>query len=140
MINLSDLKKINKEVTKAAVSIGQSVENIIRERAITFLDDETTNRRIDTCHKCPLYANSRCTACGCVVAIKAAVKEFRCPLGKWNPELLPREWTIDPSVLSIVPQPYHRDGNMVYAYSKDNQGIMRHITDLDTNKMEVIRI
>jgi hypothetical protein len=38
----------------------------------------------ETCDKLKTFVNVRqCGQCGCILTIKAAIKVFNCPLGKW---------------------------------------------------------
>jgi hypothetical protein len=39
--------------------------------------------RVDLCQKCRHLTETRCTVCGCFIALKAGLKVESCPLQKW---------------------------------------------------------
>lgn len=46
--------------------------------------------RLEICGKCDKqvikFTTRICGVCGCILAVKAAIKSFNCPLGKWDKE------------------------------------------------------
>ena len=39
--------------------------------------------RLNKCSVCPLRVDDRCSACGCFIAAKAAMRSAECPIGEW---------------------------------------------------------
>lgn len=47
-------------------------------------EPQTIAVRIDHCNKCRyLEKGSRCTVCGCFIALKAGLQAEKCPMKKW---------------------------------------------------------
>lgn len=47
-------------------------------------DEETQNKRLDICKKCPFYlATKQCLKCGCFMPAKTKLEYAACPEGKW---------------------------------------------------------
>ena len=42
------------------------------------------NARLEICSGCDKLSGDRCSACGCMVSIKAAWASEECPIGKWE--------------------------------------------------------
>lgn len=140
MIKLEDLKKLNREAAKAVVSLSQSARDVIREQKITFLEIEKVIARTDICHKCPFYNDGSCNLCGCQVSVKARIDEFRCPLGKWNPTRVPYSWVFDETEIERVPRPFYRTEKIIYSYFRNDEGIWRYETNLETNETALIKV
>ena len=54
-------------------------------------DEEEINKRKEICKNCELIKNktddlkgSKCSACGCLIRAKTALKNEKCPKGKWS--------------------------------------------------------
>jgi hypothetical protein len=49
-------------------------------------DDETFRSRLDTCLACDriIQLTKQCKECGCIMPLKAKLKDAACPLGKWK--------------------------------------------------------
>ena len=71
-------------------------DGIYRRIVNNILKEEQYEQRIKICHDCPSLENKsknngefkdylpeKCGECGCFIAIKARLKHFDCPLGKW---------------------------------------------------------
>ena len=47
-------------------------------------------KRMEICNSCDKqwinFTTKICGECGCILPIKAAIKMFKCPLGKWDKE------------------------------------------------------
>ena len=39
--------------------------------------------RVEQCNKCRYLEGTRCTVCGCFIAMKAGLKAESCPMRKW---------------------------------------------------------
>ena len=50
-----------------------------------WLSDDDTSKRLDICRSCEFFNNltKQCKHCGCMMPIKAKMKESACPVGKW---------------------------------------------------------
>lgn len=52
---------------------------------------ETFNSRMNICRSCEFFDSSavRCKQCGCFLNIKASWASEKCPIDKWNSEIIP---------------------------------------------------
>jgi hypothetical protein len=48
-------------------------------------NDEVFRSRLDTCLACDrlIQLTKQCKMCGCIMPLKAKLKDATCPLGKW---------------------------------------------------------
>jgi len=46
---------------------------------------ELRSKRLEICRSCPEFnkTTTQCNKCGCIMAVKAVLKNSECPLGKW---------------------------------------------------------
>lgn len=65
-----------KALKDEAISIASGEESI---------DQNTIDKRIDTCNSCDFFMkkNERCIKCGCFIKLKARMRSQTCPIGKW---------------------------------------------------------
>ena len=54
-----------------------------------YVDEETAEKRIEICLKCPHIHGNRCGLCGCFMRKKAALRSSNCPIGKWSSSEFP---------------------------------------------------
>ena len=47
-------------------------------------DKHTYAQRLDICRECDDLTNGMCAQCGCFAELRAAKKDMRCPVRKWN--------------------------------------------------------
>lgn len=54
------------------------------------MSNDTTKKRLEICNNCDKlkikFTTRFCGECGCILAVKAAIKSFNCPLDKWDKE------------------------------------------------------
>lgn len=52
----------------------------------SLISKERYKDRMTTCLDCEHYSSSlnRCKKCGCFLILKAALKDTKCPMGKWK--------------------------------------------------------
>lgn len=52
---------------------------------VTWVDDETHDKRYQTCLNCPelIKLTKQCKKCGCFMYVKSRLEKAECPLGKW---------------------------------------------------------
>lgn len=50
-----------------------------------YIDDESSNARLEICEVCPslLKLTHQCKECGCFMKLKVKLETATCPLGKW---------------------------------------------------------
>lgn len=72
------------KLSTEAWDLAKSVATFIAHPYFTQKDEY--ERRIAVCDKCDHREVSRCTKCGCFVAIKARVKAWQCPENLWEVE------------------------------------------------------
>lgn len=48
-------------------------------------DDTLFNARLNTCLQCEklMHLTKQCKVCGCIMPLKAKLKDATCPIGKW---------------------------------------------------------
>lgn len=65
-------------------SIIRNIKSVAAGNDLKLPEDEA-KRRLSICDNCEFYnkQRSRCTKCGCYMAIKTYLKAERCPVGKW---------------------------------------------------------
>jgi len=74
-------------------SLTQQVKNLILSTANVLAyaaatgqvkaEPQVVGQRVDQCNKCRHLEKTRCTICGCFIAMKAGLKAESCPLKKW---------------------------------------------------------
>lgn len=54
------------------------------------MSDDFSKKRLEICDTCDKqvikFTTKICGQCGCILAVKAALKTFKCPLDKWDKE------------------------------------------------------
>ena len=67
-----------------ANSVVQNIQSVAAGNALR-LTEEQANSRLSICSTCEFYnqTQSRCTKCGCFMAVKTYLKAEKCPVGKW---------------------------------------------------------
>lgn len=73
-------------LTKQAANIGLSLFNVVTQALKTGqvkADNKTIEDRVNKCQGCEHLKESRCSQCGCFIALKAGLKSEKCPLEKW---------------------------------------------------------
>lgn len=70
-------KNVGNSLMKNTISVVQG--NELR------LSKEEAEKRESICKSCEFYekSSSRCTKCGCFLAVKTYLKAEHCPVGKW---------------------------------------------------------
>lgn len=53
-------------------------------------EDNFYQRRLEVCNNCDKlkikFTTRICGECGCILKVKAVLKQFKCPLDKWDKE------------------------------------------------------
>lgn len=78
--------KVMPSVLEQAKNLALSVANVLayaRTTGKVKAEPQTIAIRVDLCHKCRHLAETRCTVCGCFIALKAGLQAESCPLRKW---------------------------------------------------------
>ena len=76
---MPSIAQMGKNLLQTATDVAKSV---VAGEPVTE-DSETAKNRLAICEKCEFYVNTRCTKCGCYMAVKTHVKAANCPVGKW---------------------------------------------------------
>lgn len=71
----SMFKQAKNFATSAAKHIANGGQNV---------PENLKNARLEICGGCDKLSGDRCSACGCIVSIKAAWASEECPIGKWE--------------------------------------------------------
>jgi hypothetical protein len=73
-------------ILQQAKNLMLSVANVIAHARTTGkirAEPGTVAVRVDLCNNCRHFSESRCSVCGCFIALKAGLKAEACPLHKW---------------------------------------------------------
>jgi len=70
---------MGKNIVQTAID---AVKSAIAGEGISAADVQA-NTRLKICESCEFYSNTRCTKCGCYMAVKTHLKAANCPVGKW---------------------------------------------------------
>jgi hypothetical protein len=89
---IKELQSSNKpqlpSIANMAFNVGQSiarnVQSVAAGNSLNLPADEA-NKRLNICKGCEFFLSeqSRCSKCGCYMAVKTYLKAERCPVGKW---------------------------------------------------------
>lgn len=71
----SMFKQAKNFATSAARHIANGGQNV---------PENLKNARLEICGGCDKLSGDKCSACGCLVSIKAAWASEECPIGKWE--------------------------------------------------------
>ena len=77
--SMPSISQMGKNLIQTATDVAKGV---IAGEPVTE-DSEVAKARLIICEQCEFYVNSRCTKCGCYMAVKTHVKAASCPVGKW---------------------------------------------------------
>jgi hypothetical protein len=71
----SMFKQAKNFATSAVKHIANGAQNV---------PENLKNARLEICGGCDKLSGDKCSACGCLVSIKAAWASEECPIGKWE--------------------------------------------------------
>ena len=77
--SMPSLAEMGKNLMQTAVD---TVKSVAAGDGATA-QEEQANTRLKICESCEFYQNTRCTKCGCYMAVKTHLKAASCPVGKW---------------------------------------------------------
>lgn len=72
--------------TAMAKNLSLSMFNVMTQALKTgkvMVPKKEVQARLAICAGCPFLQETRCSACGCFIALKAGLKAEKCPKGKW---------------------------------------------------------
>jgi ribosomal protein S26 len=65
--------------------INKMVEQVISMKGVRLVDEAVYASRIEICGECDkLEYGSTCMSCGCVMQVRARLRDGKCPLKKWD--------------------------------------------------------
>jgi hypothetical protein len=76
---MPSITDMGKNLVQTAVD---SVKSVIQGEGFSITEDQASVR-LSICEGCEFYVNTRCTKCGCYMAVKTHLKAATCPVGKW---------------------------------------------------------
>lgn len=76
---MPSITDMGKNLVQTAVD---SVKSVIQGEGFSITEDQAATR-LSICEGCEFYVNTRCTKCGCYMAVKTHLKAATCPVGKW---------------------------------------------------------
>ena len=77
--SMPSLVEMGKNMLETAKNIAAGV---IKGDGINLTEEEA-KKRLSICESCEFYINSRCSKCGCYMAVKTYLKAANCPVSKW---------------------------------------------------------
>lgn len=81
---ISDLATIvEASFAKKIWNFGAAVTAFVSD-GMKLVDEETYAARMAVCESCEFRSNNHCAQCGCMLALKASGRAFKCPVGKWE--------------------------------------------------------
>jgi len=65
--------------------INEAIEKLARNKSVQFVSSEVYEFKLLQCKNCEyLEFGTTCRQCGCIVQIRAKLKDARCPMSKQN--------------------------------------------------------
>lgn len=77
--NTPSIVEMGKNLAQVAID---SVKSVAAGEGLS-ITAEQAETRLKICESCEFYSNSRCTKCGCYMAVKTHLKAANCPVNKW---------------------------------------------------------
>lgn len=89
--SMTGCKRCGLKTVLSEEDIRKMVDDVRKMRGIQLTDDDEYNRRLEICRNCEkLEYSSTCALCGCVVHVRAMLRDGRCPYpkkSKWQKEI-----------------------------------------------------
>ena len=80
--------KCKRCAVKTALSesdIQRMIDEVSAMRGVRLIDEDAYKKRLGVCGECEkLLYGTTCSACGCVVRVRALLADGRCPKKKWG--------------------------------------------------------
>lgn len=65
--------------------INQMVDDVRKMKGVHTAEENVYKHRLEVCGRCEsLEYGSTCMKCGCIVNVRAVMKDGKCPKGKWT--------------------------------------------------------
>ncbi len=82
--NKSAMPSMGTITRNIAQSVVHNIQSVAAGNALRLTEEEA-NARLEICKTCEFFNSiqSRCTRCGCFMAVKTYLKAEKCPVGKW---------------------------------------------------------
>ena len=77
--SMPSIAEMGKNLVQTAVD---TVKSAVAGEGISIADTQAADR-LAICEACEFYKDTRCTKCGCYMAVKTHLKAANCPVGKW---------------------------------------------------------
>lgn len=80
---MAKCKRCGTKTVLSQEEIDKMVSQVTAMKGVRLVDDETYNSRMEKCLECEkLEYGSTCMLCGCVMQVRARLKEGKCPYPK----------------------------------------------------------
>lgn len=80
---MAKCKRCGLKTVLAESDIEKMVDDVRHMKGIRLVDDDEYKKRLEICGSCEkLEYGSTCALCGCVVQVRAMLKDGRCPFPK----------------------------------------------------------
>ena len=77
--NFPSISEMGKNLAQTVID---SAKSVAAGEGLSITEEQATTR-LAICTACEFYSDSRCTKCGCYMAVKTHLKAANCPVGKW---------------------------------------------------------
>jgi len=75
--------KVKEQISQE--QIDEAIEKLARNKSVQFVSSEVYEFRLLQCKNCEyLEFGTTCMKCGCIVQIRAKLKDAQCPISKQN--------------------------------------------------------
>lgn len=81
---MSKCKRCNSKTVLSDSDIQKMIEEVTNMKGICLADTDTYNSRFEICLDCDKFMyGSTCGVCGCVMQVRARLRDGKCPIKKW---------------------------------------------------------
>ena len=80
---MAQCKRCGLKTVLSDEDINKMVAEVRAMRGIRLVDEDEYNRRLEICRSCEKFEyGSTCTLCGCVMQVRAQLRDSKCPYPK----------------------------------------------------------
>lgn len=82
---MTKCKRCGLKTVLSEQDIQKMVDDVTSMKGIRLVDDETYKKRFAVCENCSNFLyGSTCNVCGCVMQVRARLKDGKCPKKRWE--------------------------------------------------------
>lgn len=76
---MPSIGQMGKNLLQTAVD---TAKNVMQGESVSITEEQAA-ARLAICNQCEFYKETRCTKCGCYMAVKTHLRAANCPINKW---------------------------------------------------------